>query len=251
MGNSALLGIVRLDGDAGMLLRLDAPHCRNALSGELVAALQAELDAAASQGSQLVALSGGKECFSSGFDLSGAGSTSHADLKSRFLAIQDLLDSLRQAPFLTVALVDGPAVGAGADLVAACDVRIGSARATFRFPGLNFGVLLGTDRLISLVGSGMALRLLLQQESLSATQAADSGLLTHVLPSNQFPVQLSELATRVASIDPDTMRGLVNLLRRRDDREARDVLAESIGVVGLPERIQAFLSMAGDRPRSD
>lgn len=237
----APLEAVPVEGDAAKLLILNAPHSRNALSRELVDALSSQLDAATSENCRLVAIAGGAECFSSGFDLEGVEARSHAELAARFLAIQDLLEMLERAPFLTVALVRGPAVGAGADLVAACDVRVGSPEATFRFPGLNFGLLLGTRRLMSLVGSGMALRLLLEQEKLSAAQALDAGLLTRVIGSDGFPTLLSDLASRVTNLEEGTHRALVDLSRRVEQRPSRDVLADSIGHSGLPERIQAYL----------
>ncbi len=58
----------------------------------------------------------------------------------------------RRAPALTIAVVRGAAFGAGADLVASCDYRLGTPASRFAFPGNRFGVVLGTRQLASVVG---------------------------------------------------------------------------------------------------
>ncbi|MGE0304369.1 MAG: LysR family transcriptional regulator [Acidimicrobiia bacterium] len=90
--------------------------------------------------------------FSAGFDLSDVERETDATLIQRFVALQTMLDELNKAPMVSYAIVDGPAVGAGADLAIACDFRIVMQNARFRFPGSHFGVLLGVPRLCSIVG---------------------------------------------------------------------------------------------------
>jgi hypothetical protein len=129
-------------------MRLNAPASRNALSADMVEALVDGLDAATHHGSNLLVLTGEGVAFSGGFDLSGLSTQTDADLLHRFVRVEQFLQQLNNLPMTTVALVQGRCVGAAADAVACCHHRIASPDATFRFPGLRFGLVLGTRRCV-------------------------------------------------------------------------------------------------------
>jgi enoyl-CoA hydratase/carnithine racemase len=124
----------------------DRPTRANALSAELVEALHRVLDDAESERPQALVLRGNARHFSAGFDLTGLGEETDASLAYRFLRIGLLLERLLVAPYLTVAVADGAAIGAGADLVVHCDHRLVAPSVQLRFPGTAFGVTLGADR---------------------------------------------------------------------------------------------------------
>ncbi len=84
--------------------------------------------------------------FSAGFDFGGYEDQSEGDLLLRFVRIEQLLQALAHAPFDTLALAHGRNFGAGVDVVCACGRRVGDPAATFRMPGLSFGLVLGTRR---------------------------------------------------------------------------------------------------------
>jgi enoyl-CoA hydratase len=84
--------------------------------------------------------------FCAGFDLSELESADEAELIVRFLKIETLLQRLYHAPFVTIACAHGNALGAGADVFAACTYRIAAPDARFRMPGWQFGIALGTRR---------------------------------------------------------------------------------------------------------
>jgi enoyl-CoA hydratase len=125
---------------------LDRPASANALSAELVEALHGVLDQAADARPRALVLRGNARHFAAGFDLSSLATETDASLALRFLRIGLLLERLAAAPYLTVAVAEGAAIGAGADLVLACDHRLVDASVTLRFPGSAFGVVLGTAR---------------------------------------------------------------------------------------------------------
>lgn len=128
-------------------VRLDRPEAANALSPALVEGLHDVLAEAAEIRPEALVLKGNSRHFAAGFDLAGLSRESDASLAHRFLRIGLLLERLATAPYLTVAVVEGSAIGAGADLVAACDHRLAGPGARFAFPGARFGVVLGTARL--------------------------------------------------------------------------------------------------------
>lgn len=125
---------------------LDRPDRANALSADLVEALHGVLDAAATEGPEVLVLRGNARHFAAGFDLGGLDDETDASLALRFLRIGVLLERLIAAPYRTIAVAEGTAVGAGADLVLACDHRLVDPAVTLRFPGAAFGVALGTVR---------------------------------------------------------------------------------------------------------
>lgn len=132
---------------------LDRPARANALSADLVEALHASLDEADRVEPAALVLRGNARHFAAGFDLGGLADETDATLALRFLRIGGLLERLLVAPYPTVALVEGAAVGAGADLVLACDHRLVAPGVTLRFPGSAFGVALGTVRRAELGGA--------------------------------------------------------------------------------------------------
>ncbi|SEB65223.1 Enoyl-CoA hydratase/isomerase [Nocardioides exalbidus] len=125
---------------------LDRPTRANALSVELVDALHAVLDEVEGARPEALVLRGNARHFAAGFDLGGLVDETDATLALRFLRIADLLERLIAAPCTTVAVVEGAAVGAGADVVLACDHRLVDPAVTLRFPGSAFGVALGVVR---------------------------------------------------------------------------------------------------------
>lgn len=125
---------------------LHRPDRANALSAGLVEALHAVLDEAEAARPRAVVLRGSARHFAAGFDLGNLDQETDASLALRFLRVGLLLERLVAAPYTTVAVAEGAAVGAGADLVLACDHRLVDPGVTLRFPGGAFGVVLGAGR---------------------------------------------------------------------------------------------------------
>src|SRR5512143_1710364 len=138
-------GMLRSDRvGAVRTLDLDRPDKMNALNAPLVDELLHAVTAAYDDGTRAMVLRGSGRNFSAGFDLSDVESASEGDLLLRFVRLEQLLQAVYHAPFETIALVHGRNFGAGVDLVCACARRIADPDATFRMPGLKFGLVLGT-----------------------------------------------------------------------------------------------------------
>jgi enoyl-CoA hydratase len=226
-------------------LRLNRPDKANALNPDLVEALLAAVSDAVSAGTRLLVLSGEGKHFCAGFDLADADRESDGDLLHRFVRIEQLLQAIHDAPFTTVAVVQGRAMGAGADLVAACSIRIGAANSLFSFPGARFGLVLGTRRLARRVGDDAARRIIERGTTLDAAAALSCGLLVETAESAEWSQRLEALAERIDWIDPATQARLQRCTR--SDTNAQDMadLVESAVRPGLKERILAYA-----RPRA-
>lgn len=166
-------------GRSGWHITLNQPERGNALSPRMVDALDETLQQAEAGRAAAVIFSGSGRHFCTGFDLSSIAQETDDSLLARFVRIELLLQRIHRAPFLSVAHVHGRATGAGADLFAACRLRLAAANAKFSFPGARgFGLILGTRRLAGLVGSDKALSWAESGTPIGLGEALQAGLVT-------------------------------------------------------------------------
>lgn len=166
------------DREGGVrVLTLSHPARRNALNDALLARLDAALEPAAHVRALLVRGEGGAFC--SGYDLTHLGPPGEDGRLPDDLLVECLL-KLERHPAPSVALVDGAAVGAGFDLAASCDFRIGTPGAFFLMPPARLGIVYspeGLARAARLVGVSRAKQLFLAARRLAAPEALAWGLL--------------------------------------------------------------------------
>lgn len=233
----------------GLRLTLDRPDQANAVDDKLVDALHAALREAAETGARLVVLDGNGRNFCGGFDFSGLEECSDGDLLLRFVRIEQVLQLLWNAPFVSVALVHGAAFGAGADLVAASTYRIGAPGCRFRFPGYRFGIALGTRRLSCVVSEQRAREILLGNAVLDTEAARTAGLLTQIAERDDWDSLVAGIEDSMAGLDRTATAALLRNVRADPDADARDLaaLVRSAAEPGLRERIAAYRAVAGRR----
>lgn len=223
-------------------LTLARPDKMNALSAELVEALLREVTEAYRDGTRLAVLSGEGKNFSAGFDMAGFESQSEGDLVLRFVRIEQLLQAVRHAPFATLALAHGKNFGAGADLVCACGRRVASAEASFRMPGLRFGLVLGTRMLADRVGGQRARQVLETSQTFNAAEALDWGFLTDVAPRDGWDAFTEKAVASAATLAPEAAARLYRATTAdRRDADLAD-LVRSAAEPGLKMRIAEYLS---------
>ncbi|MBL0142042.1 MAG: enoyl-CoA hydratase/isomerase family protein [Betaproteobacteria bacterium] len=226
---------------------LDRPEKGNAFSAAAVEALSASVASAIAdpRGHTLVIRGHGKH-FCTGFDLSDLEAESDATLRARFIALEKLLQRVWHAPVRTVAVATGRAWGAGADLFASCDIRACSNDATFRFPGSAFGIVLGTRRLVELIGWDRARPLVSESVTLDAAGALAATLATDLVAGDIE----AWLATRCAApvADRATLAAIRSATRPDHRGEDLGTLTASASVPGLVQRIDHYRkSLRADR----
>jgi enoyl-CoA hydratase/carnithine racemase len=166
--------------DGGTRITLNRPDKANALDEAMVTALLGALAAVRADGTRLLVLDAAGRHFCAGFDLGDLNECSDGDLLLRFVRIETALQTLYHLPFPTLALAKGRAMGAGADLFAACGRRIAAPRTQFRMPGLAFGILLGTRRLAPGSVREAARRIQNETRSFDAVEAQSLGFVTDI-----------------------------------------------------------------------
>ena len=127
-----------------------------------------------------VVVTGSGGCFSSGADVSEDLDAPGARVRmGLFCSLYELVVAF---PLPTVAAISGWCIGGGAELAAACDLRVGDQTAAIRFPGATFGVPAGAARLPLLVGLSHAKDLLMTARTVGAAEAHRMGFLNRLVP---------------------------------------------------------------------
>ena len=225
--------MLTIEHQAGVtLLRLQRPERGNALGPMLVEGLiSAASEAFANASVHTLVLQGEGRHFCTGLDLSDLATLSDGDLLLRLVRIETLLAMLWHAPIRTVAQAKGRTWGAGADLLVACEQRLVGSDTTLRFPGAQFGLVLGTRRLAERIGADAARALVLEGGELDATQALALGLASRITDT---------LALALLRTSGDTGRA-VRAASRSDLRDADlAALVRSAAVPGLQQRITQY-----------
>jgi 2-(1,2-epoxy-1,2-dihydrophenyl)acetyl-CoA isomerase len=221
------------------VLTLNRPARRNALNGELIAALDGAVKAMAADDRVKVVIltgappDGGHGGFCSGGDVKDGGRGAPgselgvpADALAGDLSRHDLHTAmlLHLMPKPTLAMVGGPAVGAGCSLAAACDLRFASADAVFAAnfsPNGLSGDYGGSFFWTRIGGTALARRLYLLNEKLPADRALELGMVHEVLPPQQLWEYTMDVARRLVRT-PATLLGLVkDNLNEAEDEAAR------------------------------
>jgi enoyl-CoA hydratase len=224
------------------VLTLERPEKANALSAEVVESLIGHVQEAQSAAVPVLAFRGSGRNLSAGFDFTGYESASDGDLALRFVRLEMLLQAIARSPCLTVAFAHGRNFGAGVDLFAACRWRITAPEATFRMPGLAFGLVLGTRRFAAIVGRERARAILESLETFDASRAHAMGFVHEVAAPDAWDTVLAGACERSRELPAAGRAALYRTLE--DDTFDADLadLARSAALPGLKERISLYLA---------
>ena len=224
------------------IVRLDRPAQRNAMDSamleELVRALE---EAEADDGlGALVFSTTDVRALSAGADM--AEELDAGAAVARMEAFTRLYAALDEATVATVAVCVGNVVGAGAELAAGCDLRVGGDNLKLAWVGTRHGVPVGPARLVPLVGLSRAKELILTGRVLGAEEAAALGLLHTVVATDQAELAAIELAEAIAERPRATIAGAKRMFRdleRTGERVAYEndlLMAFQREGAGLPKR---------------
>jgi enoyl-CoA hydratase/carnithine racemase len=184
--------MLRTETEDGVLtVTLARPERRNAIDGEMAAALRAAFEAAADDPEvRAVILTGEGKAFSAGGDLSRfERDWDPRDFRHDSHRLTSLITLLERLEKPTVAAINGAVTGAGTQLALVCDVRLAATSARFIYREGRLGIIPshgGVTRLVKLIGQARARDVILGGEELSAEQAHALGLITHVHPDDML-----------------------------------------------------------------
>jgi len=245
------LPLVSRRSGAVLELRLNRPERRNALTRQLVLDLgQALRDVRAATDVRVVLISGSGGAFCAGADLEAIRGVPSGDFEARIREFHEIILGISELDRPVLAAVDGPAVGFGADLALACDLRVLTERAYFEESFTKIGLMPdggGTYFLPAAVGA-RAFELIALGKRLDAVTCQTLGLANHVVPSAELEAKAGELAQRLAAVAPLALSEIKRALSAGRREALRAALAhEALGQARLlasadfEEGVSAFL----------
>lgn len=235
-----------------VLLTLDNPEQRNAMSDEMTSSWSAAVDEiAADRSVRAVVVTGAGTAFCSGGNTSWIASEPDAtvdELRTRMVAFYRSWLSIRKLEVPTIAAVNGAAIGAGLCIALACDLRFAASSARLGAPFVKLGMhpgMAATYLLPDVVGDAHARDLLLTGRIADAEESLRIGMVSRVLPDETFLDDVLEVAAGVAANAPIPSRYTTLALRSgHDDLESAvqwEALAQPITLAtsDLQEGIKA------------
>ena len=189
------------------LLTIDRPKALNALNSETLAELNACLaELENNDDVKVVILTGsGEKSFVAGADISEMVNATPAEGRKMGLLAREAFGRLENMPQVTIAAVNGFALGGGCEISMSCDIRVASDNAKFAQPECGLGILPGfggTQRLPRLVGKGRAKELIFTCDMISADEAFRMGLANHVVPQAELIDYCKAMAGRIMKNGP-------------------------------------------------
>ncbi|HVM34994.1 MAG TPA: enoyl-CoA hydratase-related protein [Actinomycetota bacterium] len=183
-------------------IRIDRPKL-NPLNEQVATEIGDAVDRVAGDPAvRAVVLWGGEKVFAAGADIKEMSEKDPVTMFRYIGRFQDVFTRLQNLPVVTIAAVNGYALGGGCELALACDLRIAAEDARFGQPEILLGVIPGaggTQRLPRLVGAGRAKEIIFSGRFVDAEEALAIGLVTEVVPAPDVYRRAVELAGRYAS----------------------------------------------------
>jgi enoyl-CoA hydratase len=240
-----------VDGQVARIT-LDRPDKRNALSrrlsNELVAAIELVRH---SESVQVLVIDGAGETFCAGDDISEMPEWGNPrQVMSRVQFYQYLANSLEELDKVTVAKVDGFAVGGGLEITMACDFVVASSRAVWGMPEVDVGITPGwggTTRMARLIGRRMTKEVNLLGALHPASRAAALGLWNRVVPYAELDASVEALVDVLLSKNQQGLRQLKLIINKGVEAD----LYTAQGFELLSAGLTAAVSFSGEIPDAD
>jgi len=195
--------LLRQDAGGVCTLTLNRPSQFNSLSEEMLAELQAALEAIAAEPSvRVVVIAGAGKAFCAGHDLKQMRANHSKDyMQALFNQCGKVMMTINRLPQPVVARIHGIATAAGCQLVAMCDLAVASDVARFAVSGINVGLFCATPSvaLARNMGRKPALEMLLTGDFIDAAEAQRRGLVNRVVPLDQLDAEVKKLTDSICA----------------------------------------------------
>lgn len=249
--------LVQIDSttDGVVFVTINRPAKKNAFDAATIAALHEAFETLhGADRVRAVFIRGAGGTFSAGADLNwmrDAAGWSESDNRDDAMGLAKMLKALHDIPALTVAVVEGNAMGGGAGIVAACDMAVAVEGARFAFSEVKLGLIPATiaPYVVEAVGARRARQLFLTANAFDADYAAHAGLIDLVLPEGSVDEFISMLSDSLTNNAPGAMgeaKRLVNdIAHHKIDNGLMDETAKRIARARVSdegrEGVAAFL----------
>jgi enoyl-CoA hydratase len=193
--------VIDLDAKDGVAwLRLNRPEALNALNRAMTGALEEALARLAAMDVVVLVVAGRGRAFCAGNDIDEMATLSGDEAEALATRQAILIEGFARLPQVSIAAIDGWALGGGLMLAAAQDLRVASDRARFGLPEVTLGLnpAYGISRLLDVVAGGWARDLLLTGRTIHASEALRMGLVNRVVAPPTLEASVALLASDIA-----------------------------------------------------
>jgi enoyl-CoA hydratase len=194
--------IVYEEGRDVAKIRLNRPPV-NALSWEMRRELKQAIEKAHQSGRvRAIVLIGSEKMFSAGADVKEAQRFSRGEWVKYVLLSRELLRTIGEVDEPVIAVVRGPALGGGFDIVLSCDLAIASENAIFGFPEIKLDLMVGGGGNVRLplhVGLKKAKELILTGKTITSKEAERLGVINKVVPDSELEAEVNKLVEELVS----------------------------------------------------
>jgi enoyl-CoA hydratase len=235
-----------LGEDGVAVLMLNRPEARNALNTALCEALLAATRRATADGAKLLLLRARGPVFCAGADLKERKGMSDDAVRARRVKAFAAYDAIERLPMPAIAVVEGPAVGSGVEIAAACDFVVATPTASFKTPEALWGTVGATQRLARVIGKRLAKDMMFTGRALSAEEAREAGLVSRVVAPGALEATVVEIAATIAKAPASALALAKRCIDEGLERDPRGALATEL--LAIEESLAAAewrKSMAG------
>ncbi|MEY4099245.1 MAG: hypothetical protein RL300_416 [Pseudomonadota bacterium] len=229
---------------------LNRPERMNALGVATVAALEQAVVEAAAKHARVLLLRGSGRAFCTGADLKERKSMDLAARLTHNAGIRAAIDAVARAKCVTIAVLNGVAVGGGLELALGCDLRFAAAGISIgltesrvgAFPGAG-----GSQRLPRLIGASRAMHMMFTGEPVTSEYAHSIGLVNELVPADDLQAHVLAFAEKLASRSAPALATIKQLVYQGMElplaaalRVERAALPEILGSADYAEGLAAF-----------
>ncbi|HPE32622.1 MAG TPA: enoyl-CoA hydratase/isomerase family protein, partial [Parvularculaceae bacterium] len=224
--------ITTIDSRGVARLTMNRPQLKNAFNEELIGGICDAMGRLnADQNVRAIVLTGAGDAFSAGGDLNmmrRAGEASAAENKDDARRLAHMLHSIYSSPKPTIALVNGPAMGGGVGLVAACDIAIASEDAFFALSEVRLGLIPAviSPFVVEAIGARQARRYFLTGERFDAETARRIGLVHMVAMTAQLEATFDGALKSLLACGPNAQHEAKELIRAVAGHAITDAVME-------------------------
>jgi enoyl-CoA hydratase len=228
-------GVIEYQTDGVLaMLSLNRPEKLNAINQQMVGELNQALDMAESDNAiSAIVLDGRGRAFSAGFDLDTVDDDESADaLRKELQRDFDIIMRFWESPKITVAAVHGHCLGSAMEMAVACDITVAADDSRFGAPEVKFGSGIVALLLPWFIGPKRSKELLLTgNDTVTAEQAHDYGLVNHVVPKADLLKAAQDIAMRISKNDQLAVRSTKQAINRSYNVAGmRDALLQALEI---------------------
>jgi enoyl-CoA hydratase len=205
------MGIVKVEAKGFIkIITIDRPDALNALNTDVLTELEKALDDINADETRCVVITGsGEKAFVAGADLGTLIKKKREEAKAWSAYGQSVFRKVETLPVPVIAAVNGFALGGGAELALACDIRLAANNAVFALPESGLAIVPGfggTQRLPRIIGVAKAKELLFTGNNVKADEALQIGLVSAVYAKEALMDEAMKIAEKIASKGPIAIR---------------------------------------------